>query len=168
MNTPFRVGQGFDLHPWAPDRRLVLGGVEIPHEQGLLGHSDADALTHAIIDALLGALGLGDIGQHFPDTDPAYQDADSQQLLTETQRMITQEGWQVGNIDCTLVSDAPKMRPHIQAMQTQLGATLQIEPGCISIKATRTEHVLFDPQKGLLAMATALLYRHPEEFLKMP
>ncbi|MBI1387448.1 MAG: 2-C-methyl-D-erythritol 2,4-cyclodiphosphate synthase [bacterium] len=158
MSVPFRIGYGFDLHQWAEGRRLVLGGVEIPHEQGLLGHSDADALTHAIIDALLGALALGDIGKHFPDTDPQYKGCDSLDLLRSTMKMISARGYQVGNIDCTIVAERPKMAPHIPLMREKLAALLNVTIDEISIKATRTEHVLFEPEKGLLAMATALLY----------
>ncbi|MDP8242613.1 MAG: 2-C-methyl-D-erythritol 2,4-cyclodiphosphate synthase [Candidatus Hinthialibacter antarcticus] len=159
MSVPFRIGFGLDLHQWAEGRRLVLGGVEIPFMKGLLGHSDADALTHAIIDALLGALAKGDIGQHFPDTDPAYKDCNSLDLLRETMKIVAGEGYKVGNIDCTVVTDSPKMAPHIPAMRNTLAPYLGVEADCVSIKATRTEEVLFPPEKGLLATATALLLR---------
>lgn len=159
MNAPFRVGQGFDLHQWAQGRKLALGGVDIPHEVGLLGHSDADALTHAIIDALLGALCLGDIGKHFPDTDPRYKDCDSLALLRETVRLVGDAGWSVGNIDSTVVTEAPKLAPYIPMMRERLAEAMGIEVEAVSVKATRTERVLFEPEKGLLAMATALLVR---------
>lgn len=157
MSIPFRTGYGFDLHQWAPGRRLVLGGVEIPHVVGLVGHSDADALTHAIIDALLGAIAMGDIGQHFPDTDPAFKDANSQDLLAATMKIVSEKGYRVGNVDCTVVTDSPKMAPHIAPMRETLAKALGVEPDAVSIKATRTEHVIFEPEKGLLAMATVLL-----------
>lgn len=159
MSVPFRIGFGLDLHQWAEGRRLVLGGVEIPFMKGLLGHSDADALTHAIIDALLGALAKGDIGQHFPDTDPAYKDCNSLDLLRETMKIVTGEGFAVGNVDCTVVTDSPKMAPHIPAMRSALAPYLGIETDAVSIKATRTENVLFPPEKGLLATATVLLLK---------
>lgn len=159
MSAPFRVGYGFDLHQWAESRRLILGGVELPHDRGLLGHSDADALTHAIIDALLGALALGDIGQHFPDTDPLYKDCDSLDLLRAAVGMVKERGWLVGNIDCTIVAERPKMAPHIPAMKSALAPLLGVDEDAVSIKATRTENVIFNPDSGLLAMATCLLYR---------
>ncbi len=159
MSVPFRIGFGLDLHQWAEGRRLVLGGVEIPFMKGLLGHSDADALTHAVIDALLGALAKGDIGQHFPDTDPAYKDSDSLGLLDAAIEIVKQEGYLVGNVDCTVVADAPKMAPHIPAMREVLGRHLGVGADCVSVKATRTEDVLFPPEKGLLATATVLLLK---------
>ena len=113
MNCPYRIGYGFDLHQWEAGRKLVLGGVEIPHNMGLKGHSDADALTHAIIDALFGALALGDIGQHFPDTDPKYRGVNSLELLQVCMQQIKQAKYQVGNVDSTIVADHPKMAPHI-------------------------------------------------------
>lgn len=154
-----RIGTGFDLHRWAENRRLVLGGVEIPHTVGLLGHSDADALTHAIIDALLGALAMGDIGQHFPDTDPRFKDADSIELLKTTMILICDAGYRVGNVDCTVVTDEPKMAPHIRRIRRTLAAPMGITEDDVSVKATRTEHVIFQPQDGLLAMATVLLLK---------
>ncbi|MGC9329331.1 MAG: 2-C-methyl-D-erythritol 2,4-cyclodiphosphate synthase [Candidatus Hinthialibacter sp.] len=152
-----RIGYGFDVHRWAENRRLILGGVEIPHEMGLLGHSDADALTHAVIDALLGALALGDIGQHFPDTDPRFKDADSIELLKTTMILIRDAGYRVGNVDCTIVADAPKMAPHIRRIRRTLAGPLGIPEDQVSVKATRTEGVIFQPADGLLAMASILL-----------
>lgn len=152
-----RIGTGFDLHRWAENRRLVLGGVEIPHRVGLLGHSDADALTHAIIDALLGALALGDIGQHFPDTDPRFKDADSIELLKTTMILVRDAGYRVGNVDCTVVTDEPKMASHIRRIRRTLATPLGVTENDVSVKATRTEYVIFQPQDGLLAMATVLL-----------
>lgn len=156
-----RIGTGFDLHRWAENRRLVLGGVEIPHNVGLLGHSDADALTHAIIDALLGALAMGDIGQHFPDTDPRFKDADSIELLKTTMILVRDAGYRVVNVDCTVVTDAPKMAPHIRRIRRTLAAPLGISEDDVSVKATRTEGVIFQPQDGLLAMASVLIEKKP-------
>ena len=153
-----RIGYGFDIHRWASGRRLILGGVKIPHDQGLLGHSDADALTHAIIDALLGALAMGDIGQHFPDTDPEYKDADSLQLLRRTMEWVEARGWRVGNVDATIVADEPKMAPHEPKMREKLAAALNVEPERVSVKATRTEGVLFQAVGGVVVIAVALLY----------
>lgn len=156
-----RIGTGFDLHRWAENRRLVLGGVEIPHNVGLLGHSDADALTHAIIDALLGALAMGDIGQHFPDTDPRFKDADSIELLKTTMILVRDAGYRVVNVDCTVVTDAPKMAPHIRRIRRTLASPLGIGEDDVSVKATRTEGVIFQPQDGLLAMASVLIEKKP-------
>lgn len=159
MNFPYRIGSGFDLHQWKAGRKLILGGVPIPCDQGLDGHSDADALTHAVIDALFGALAMGDIGQHFPDTDPDYKDADSMKLLEACINKLKDTGYKVGNIDCTIVADFPKMAPHIPAIRESLATALSIASDGVSVKATRTESVLFDGSKGLLAMATALVYK---------
>ncbi|RJP31048.1 MAG: 2-C-methyl-D-erythritol 2,4-cyclodiphosphate synthase [Candidatus Omnitrophota bacterium] len=159
MITPYRIGYGFDLHRWENGRRLVLGGVEIPHEQGLLGHSDADALTHAVIDALLGALALGDIGQHFPDTDPRYKDADSMEMLRTIMALVGNKGFQVGNVDSTIVTDAPKMAPHLLKIRRSLAKDLLVTEDDVSVKATRTEGVIFPVTNGLLAMAQVLLIR---------
>ncbi len=155
---PFRIGYGFDLHRWETGRRLILGGVEIQHDHGLAGHSDADALTHALIDALLGALALGDIGQHFPDSDPRFKDYDSQKMLKTVMVLIHDAGYEVGNVDCTLVADQPKMAPYIKKMRRTLAKTMDTTEKDVSIKATRTENVLFPPQDGLLAIASVLLF----------
>ncbi|MDX9753561.1 MAG: 2-C-methyl-D-erythritol 2,4-cyclodiphosphate synthase [bacterium] len=159
MKQPMRIGTGFDLHQWAEGRRFVLGGVEIPYEMGLLGHSDADALIHAIIDALFGALALGDIGQHFPDTDPRYKDVNSMELLRAAMVLVHDAGYRVSNLDCTVVTEAPKLAPHIRKMRRTLAPVLAVDEEDLSIKATRTENVLFSAQDGLLAMATVLLLR---------
>lgn len=140
MNIPaMRVGEGWDVHQLVEGRKLILGGVEIPHDKGLLGHSDADALLHAITDALLGAAGLGDIGRHFPDTDPAFKGADSGVLLTEAATRVRAAGWQIVNVDSTIVAQAPKMAPHIPAMQQRIAALLDIESGAVNVKAKTAE-----------------------------
>ena len=134
-----RIGQGYDVHRLVEGRELILGGVEIPWEKGLLGHSDADVLAHAIMDALLGALALGDIGGHFPDTDPAYAGADSMVLLAKVGELIRKEGWQIANIDSTVAAQAPKLKPHIPAMRAKLAAAMACGQERISIKATTPE-----------------------------
>lgn len=154
-----RIGYGFDTHRWQEGRQLILGGVEIPHDKGLLGHSDADALIHAIIDALFGALCLGDIGQHFPDTDPQYKDVDSTVLLKDAVAIIQKKGYSIGNIDSTIVADEPKMAPHIPKMREALAPVLGIDGDRISIKATRTEGVVFQANGGIVVMAAALVKR---------
>ena len=152
-----RIGYGFDTHRWQEGRKLILGGIEIPHDKGLLGHSDADALIHAVIDALLGALCLGDIGHHFPDTDPQYKDVDSMILLQRTMEVIDKKRYAISNMDCTIVADEPKMAPYIQKMRETLAPALNIAVDRVSIKATRTEGVVFQGHGGLVVMATALL-----------
>jgi 2-C-methyl-D-erythritol 2,4-cyclodiphosphate synthase len=140
MNLPLlRIGEGWDTHALVAGRPLVLGGVTIPHPQGLLGHSDADALLHAITDALLGAAALGDIGRHFPDTDPAFTGADSMALLAEAARRVRAAGWQVVNVDCTIVAQAPKMAPHIAAMRERIAHALGIPADRINVKAKTAE-----------------------------
>ena len=134
-----RIGEGWDVHALVPGRKLVLGGVEIPFERGLLGHSDADALLHAITDALLGAAGLGDIGRHFPDTDVRFKGADSVALLAEAAARVREAGWQVGNIDTTVIAQAPKLAPHIEAMRERIAAALHILPGQVNVKAKTAE-----------------------------
>ena len=153
-----RIGQGFDVHPLVPGRKLVLGGVTIPHEKGLLGHSDADALLHAICDALLGAAGLGDIGAHFPDTDRRYSDIDSRQLLREVARKLVVRQLQVGNIDATVVAEAPRLAPHIPRMIGNIAADLGVAPARVSVKATTSEGLgLVGRGEGIAALAVALL-----------
>jgi len=159
MDCPYRIGYGFDLHQWEAGRKLVLGGVLIPHNMGLKGHSDADALTHAIIDALFGALALGDIGQHFPDTDSKYKGANSLELLEVCMHQVKQAEYQVGNVDCTIVADHPKMAPHISNICSSLSKYLEISKDRVSVKATRTESVLFSAGDGLLAMANVLIFK---------
>ena len=134
-----RVGEGWDTHALVPGRKLLLGGVEIPYDRGLLGHSDADALLHAITDALLGAAGLGDIGRHFPDTDERFKGADSILLLTEAALRVRQAGWQVANVDSTVVAQAPKLAPYIQAMQARIAQALDLAPAQVNVKAKTAE-----------------------------
>ena len=156
-----RIGHGYDVHRLVPDRKLILGGVEIPHETGLLGHSDADVLTHAIMDALLGAAALGDIGKLFPDNDPAYKGADSLLLAAEVMNRIILAGWRVGNVDATVIAQAPKLAPHIEKMRTNLARTLQIDLSQINIKATTEEKLGFTGEKlGIAAHAVCLLESH--------
>lgn len=158
--VPFRVGQGYDVHRLVSGRKLILGGVIIPHETGLLGHSDADVLTHAVMDALLGALALGDIGALFPDTDPAYEGADSLALAKIVAERVHREGWRIGNIDATVIAQAPKLAPHIPAMRKNLAKSLDTPADCVSIKATTEEHLGFTGEKlGIAAHAVCLLYR---------
>ena len=137
--TPIRIGEGWDIHALVSGRPLVLGGVTIPHTHGLLGHSDADALAHAVTDALLGAAGLGDIGRHFPDTDPALRGADSIALLAEAARRVRAAGWAVGNVDATVVAQAPKLAPHIDAMRARLAVALGVPPAQVNVKAKTAE-----------------------------
>ncbi|MBQ9784628.1 MAG: 2-C-methyl-D-erythritol 2,4-cyclodiphosphate synthase [Clostridia bacterium] len=153
-----RIGHGYDVHRLVADRRLILGGVDIPHETGLLGHSDADVLLHAISDALLGALALGDIGKHFPDTDERYRGADSRVLLGAVAAMIRERGWQIGNVDATVLAQAPKLAPHIPAMRENIAATLGISVDRVSVKATTEEKLGFTGEKlGIAAHAVCLL-----------
>jgi 2-C-methyl-D-erythritol 2,4-cyclodiphosphate synthase len=139
MNAPFRIGEGWDTHQLVEGRPLILGGVSITHPKGLLGHSDADALCHAITDALFGAAGLGDIGRHFPDTDEAFKGADSIALLVECAKRVREAGWEPVNIDSTIVAQAPKMAPHIAAMAARIAAAVDIEVGLVNVKAKTAE-----------------------------
>ncbi len=158
--TPFRIGHGYDVHRLVSGRQLILGGVNVPHETGLLGHSDADVLTHAIMDALLGALALGDIGKHFPDNDPAYAGADSLLLATRVATLIREHGWEIGNIDATVLAQAPKLAPYIGSMRRKLSEALGISEDAVSVKATTEEHLGFTGEKlGIAAHAVALLFR---------
>ena len=134
-----RIGNGYDVHRLVKDRALILGGVPIAHTSGLLGHSDADVLTHAIMDAMLGALSLGDIGHYFPPSDPQWQDADSLMLLEQVHQIINARGWQVGNIDSTIVAEKPKLKPHIKTICDRLSQTLKIDRSLVSVKATTNE-----------------------------
>ncbi|MFM6631065.1 MAG: 2-C-methyl-D-erythritol 2,4-cyclodiphosphate synthase, partial [Microcystis panniformis] len=134
-----RIGNGYDIHRLVTGRPLILGGVEIAHTVGLLGHSDADVLTHAIMDAMLGALSLGDIGHYFPPTDPQWQGANSLKLLEQVNQLIIEQGWQINNIDSVIVAEKPKMKPHLNAMRAKLAATLKINPEQVGIKATTNE-----------------------------
>lgn len=154
-----RIGNGYDIHQLSPDRRLILGGVEIPHELGLLGHSDADVLTHAIMDAMLGALSLGDIGLYFPPTDPQWKGADSLVLLDKVNQLIQEKGWHLGNIDSVVVAERPKLKPHISAMRDRIAGVLQIPPDRIGIKATTNEKLdSVGREEGICAYAVALLF----------
>ncbi len=157
--TPrMRVGIGFDVHALAAGRALVLGGVRVPFDRGLLGHSDADVLTHAVCDALLGAAGLGDIGRHFPDSDPAYQNADSVELLRRVGELVRAQGWTLGNVDATVAAEAPKLNPHFDAMRARLAGALGCEADQIHLKATTTEGLGFTGRgEGMAACALALL-----------
>ncbi|MCC8176414.1 MAG: 2-C-methyl-D-erythritol 2,4-cyclodiphosphate synthase [Bacteroidales bacterium] len=155
-----RIGQGFDVHAFAPERKLILCGVEIPYELGLLGHSDADVAIHALCDALLGALALGDIGKHFPDTDPRYKGVDSRVLLRAVMDLIKEKGYGVGNVDITIIAQAPKMLPHIPQMRQNMADDLGVELDCVSVKATTTERLGFTGRReGIASLATALLYK---------
>ncbi|MBO7738829.1 MAG: 2-C-methyl-D-erythritol 2,4-cyclodiphosphate synthase [Oscillospiraceae bacterium] len=155
-----RIGEGYDVHRLTENRRLVLGGVEIPYEQGLLGHSDADALLHALMDAMLGALALGDIGKHFPDTDERYKGIDSRELLRHTAALIREKGWELGNADMTILAQAPKMAPHIQTMRANIAADLGTDIDNISVKATTEEKLGFTGAgEGIAARAVVLLKR---------
>ncbi|CAG0926825.1 MAG: 2-C-methyl-D-erythritol 2,4-cyclodiphosphate synthase [Rhodocyclaceae bacterium] len=155
-----RIGQGFDVHALVPGRKLVVGGVDIPFERGLLGHSDADVLLHAVTDALLGAAGLGDIGRHFPDNDARFKDADSRQLLREAARLIEWAGYRVANVDATVIARAPRMAPHVAAMAANIATDLGIGAGCVNIKAKTTENLGFAGRgEGIAAQAVALIER---------
>ena len=154
-----RIGNGYDIHQLAAGRRLILGGVEIAHELGLLGHSDADVLTHAIMDAMLGALSLGDIGQYYPPTDTQWAGADSLMLLGKVDQLIRDKGWQVGNIDSVVVAERPKLKPHISAMRDRLATVLQVQPDQIGIKATTNEKLgPVGREEGIAAYAVVLLF----------
>ncbi len=156
--VPFRVGTGFDVHQLVAGRALIIGGVTIPYERGLLGHSDADVLLHAIADALLGAAALGDIGKHFPDSDPTFKGADSRSLLRAVVQRVRVAGWQVGNIDATIIAQDPKMAPHIAQMQANIAADCGVAVGAINVKATTTEQLGFTGRgEGIAAQASALL-----------
>lgn len=158
-----RVGQGFDVHQFVENRPLILGGVTIPHEKGLIGHSDADVLLHAITDAILGAMALGDIGRHFPDTDPKYGGADSADLLTQVWDMVTQAGYELGNLDATIIAQRPKMEPYIPQMIERIAGLLHTESSMINIKATTTERLGFTGrEEGIAAMAVVCLKKKKE------
>ena len=157
-HLPFRIGHGYDVHRLVPNRDLILGGVNIPHETGLLGHSDADVLTHAVMDALLGALALGDIGKLFPDNDPAYADADSLLLARRVMERVRAEGWELGNVDATILAQAPKLAPFIVKMRENLANALGVCPSCVSVKATTEEKLGFTGEGlGISAQAVALI-----------
>ena len=160
MSIQMRVGEGWDTHALVTGRSLILGGVNIPHSHGLQGHSDADALLHAITDALLGAAGLGDIGRHFPDTDPAFKGADSLALLAEAARRVRAAGWEIGNVDSTIVAQAPKMAPHIPAMRERIGAALGLPAEQVNVKAKTAERMgPVGEGRAIEARAVCLLQR---------
>lgn len=153
-----RVGQGFDVHAFGDGDHVVLGGVVIPHAQGLVAHSDGDVLIHALCDALLGGAGLGDIGHHFPDTDPMYKNADSRDLLRQVLSLLTKQGYRVGNVDCTVIAQVPKLAPHIEKMRAILARDLGTAVDQVNIKATTTERLGFCGRgEGIAAMAVVLL-----------
>ncbi|MBQ3483025.1 MAG: 2-C-methyl-D-erythritol 2,4-cyclodiphosphate synthase [Clostridia bacterium] len=157
-----RIGHGYDVHRLVEGRKLILGGVEIPHEKGLLGHSDADVLTHAVMDALLGAAALGDIGKLFPDSDPAYAGADSLVLAAEVARCVRAAGYEIGNVDATVLAQRPKLAPHILTMRKKLAAALGITPDAFSVKATTEEGLGFTGhEEGIAAHAVCLLSEKP-------
>lgn len=154
----FRIGQGYDVHRLVEGRELWLCGVKIPHSMGLLGHSDADVAIHALCDALLGALALGDIGAHFPDNDPEFKDIDSKILLARVVELIGRHGWEVGNVDVTIMAQRPKLAPHIATMRQRLAGILDVGVDCVSVKATTTEHLGFEGrEEGISATAVCLL-----------
>ena len=164
-----RVGQGFDVHALVEGRALILGGVRIASARGLLGHSDADVLLHAVTDALLGAAGLGDIGRHFPDTDPVFAGADSRVLLRAAMEKIRAAGWRVSNVDCTVIAEAPKIAPHAAAMCVNIAADLGITAGQINVKGKTTEKLgLTGRGEGIAAQAVALLLRTTESRAGLP
>jgi 2-C-methyl-D-erythritol 2,4-cyclodiphosphate synthase len=153
-----RIGQGFDVHALVEGRKLIIGGVEIPYGKGLEGHSDADVLLHAICDALLGAAGLGDIGRHFPDTDPRYRGVDSRKLLLQVKNKMEDLGFKIVNIDATIIAQAPRMAPHVPRMIANIAGDLGVAPAAINVKATTTEHLGFAGRgEGIAAQAVALI-----------
>ncbi|MBQ7172789.1 MAG: 2-C-methyl-D-erythritol 2,4-cyclodiphosphate synthase [Clostridia bacterium] len=158
MSLPYRIGHGYDVHRLVSGRKLILGGVEIPYEKGLLGHSDADVLTHAIMDALLGAAALGDIGKHFPDTDPAYAGADSLALAGRVKELLQNAGYEIGNIDATILAQAPKLAPFIPEMRKKIATALGIDLEQVSVKATTEEGLGFTGEGlGIAAHAVCLI-----------
>lgn len=153
-----RIGHGYDVHAFADNRRCIIGGVDIPYEKGLLGHSDADVLLHAISDSLLGAAAMGDIGKHFPDTDPEFEGADSIVLLKFVVKLISEKGYKVNNIDATVIAQAPKMAPHIEQMRRNIADALQVDVDCVNVKATTEEKLGFTGRKeGISAHCVCLL-----------
>ena len=158
MSAPLRIGHGYDVHRLVEGRPCIIGGVNIPHEKGLLGHSDADVLVHAVMDAVLGALGEGDIGRHFPDNDPAYQGADSLLLCRHVADILREHGYRLSNVDATVIAQAPKLAPHIEAMRRNVAAVFGVSPEDVNIKATTEEHLGFTGAgEGIAAHAVCLL-----------
>ena len=164
MSTSVRIGNGFDVHALVEDRRLVLGGVTIPYARGLDGHSDADVLLHAVCDAILGALALGDIGTHFPDTDPQWRGADSRVLLQHVAALALASAWKIGNLDATVIAQAPKIAPYVAQMVQNIARDLGCDASVVSVKATTTERLGFTGRgEGIAATAVVLLVRHEHE-----
>ncbi|MEE7548639.1 2-C-methyl-D-erythritol 2,4-cyclodiphosphate synthase [Xanthomonas sp. Kuri4-1] len=156
----FRIGQGYDVHAFGPGDQLMLGGVSVPHTQGVLAHSDGDVVLHALCDALLGALALGDIGQHFPPSDPRWKGADSAQFLQHCDGLLRERGWRVGNADITVICERPKVGPHARAMRERLAQLLEVALDCVSVKATTSEKLGFTGRgEGIAAQAVVLLHR---------
>lgn len=159
--TDFRIGHGYDVHALADGLRLVLGGVEIPHSKGCVAHSDGDVAIHALCDALLGAAALGDIGLHFPDTSDEFRGIDSRRLLRRVAEMVREKGYRIGNVDCTIRMQRPKLRPHIDRMRETLAADMGIDPDRVSVKATTTERLGFEGrEEGVSVSAVALIFRN--------
>ncbi len=157
---PFRIGQGYDCHALVPGRKLIIGGVDIPHKTGLLGHSDADVLLHAITDAIFGSAGLGDIGRHFPDTDAKFSGADSRVLLREAVKRLNDAGYAIGNLDATIIAQAPKMAPHIPSMVQHVAADLQVDISQVNIKAKTNEKLGYlGREEGIAAEAVVLVFK---------
>lgn len=157
-----RIGQGYDVHQLAEGRPFILGGVEIEHDRGLLGHSDADVLLHTITDAALGAIGGGDIGKHFPDTDPEFKDADSKKLLTHIWEYVKEQGYELGNVDCTVIAQKPKLAPYIEQIRASIAELLEADISQVNVKATTSEHLGFTGrEEGIAALAVILLNQRP-------
>lgn len=160
----FRIGQGFDVHQLTEGRPLIIGGIEIPYEKGLIGHSDADVLLHTVADACLGAIGEGDIGRHFPDTDPAFKDADSAKLLQHVWKLVKEKGYKLVNADCTVIAQKPKMAPYIEQMKNRIAELLESSPEQINVKATTTEKLGFvGRQEGIASQVVVLLQKTKEQ-----
>ncbi len=156
----FRIGQGFDVHQLVEGRPLIIGGITIPYEKGLAGHSDADVLLHTVSDACLGAIGEGDIGRHFPDTDPNFKDADSAKLQQHVWNLVKEKGYRLGNIDCTIIAQKPKMAPYIEQIRARIADLLEADPALVNVKATTTEQLGFAGRgEGIAAQATILLHK---------
>lgn len=153
-----RIGQGYDVHQLVEGRPLILGGIEIPHHKGLLGHSDADVLLHTITDAALGAIGGGDIGKHFPDTDPAFKDADSRKLMTHIWQYVKEQGYELGNVDCTVIAQKPKLAPYIEQLRESIAGLLEADISQVNVKATTNEKLGYlGREEGIAALAVILL-----------
>ncbi len=160
----FRIGTGYDVHRLTEGRKLILGGVDIPWEKGLLGHSDADVLIHAVMDAMLGAACLGDIGKHFPDTDPAYKGISSIRLLEKVTERLAEEGWEIGNVDATILAQKPKLAPHIDEMRANMAKAMNTDPSRVSVKATTEEGLGFTgAEQGIAVQAVCLLHDRREQ-----